>query len=190
MSGKLPEIRQGNLFRPMLKDFIDPQHKLVLPAGTADWSCFENGFKPYCSEPGAPGVPIRVMAGFPMLKHLCNLGDETLPERWEQDTYFQYFCGMTFFEHHFPFAPSDFSHFRKRAGEESMGKIFACSVHLHGIEEEKKGKFVVSDTTVQENFTAFPTDAGLCKKVTDKCNKTAEREGIRQRQKFTKKSYY
>jgi hypothetical protein len=29
MLGKLPEIKQRDLFRPMLKDFIDPQHKLV-----------------------------------------------------------------------------------------------------------------------------------------------------------------
>jgi IS5 family transposase len=41
---------------------------------------------------------------------------------------------------------------------------------------------------LQENFTTFPTDAKLCKKVIDKCNKIAEREGIKQRQKFTKES--
>jgi IS5 family transposase len=153
------------MFRPMLKDFIDPQHKLVLLADLIDWQYFENEFKSYYSEQGAPSVPIRVMVGCLMLKHLYNLGDETLPERWEQDNYFQYFCGMTFFEHHFPFAPSDFVHFRKRVDEEGMGKIFAYSVHLHGHEVEKNGKFVLSDTTVQENFTTFPTDAKLCKKV-------------------------
>jgi IS5 family transposase len=95
---------------------------------------------------------------------------------------------MTFFEHKFPFDPSDFVHFHKRAGQEGMGKIFACSVHLHGQEVEKNGKFVWSDTTVQENFTAFPTDAKLCEKVIDQCNKIAEKEGINQRQKFTKES--
>jgi IS5 family transposase len=69
------------MFRPMLKDFIDPQHKLVLLANLIDWQYFENEFKSYCSEQGAPSVPIRVMAGCLMLKHLYNLGDETLPER-------------------------------------------------------------------------------------------------------------
>jgi IS5 family transposase len=123
-----------------------------------------------------------------MLKHLYNFGDETLSERREQDAYFQYFCGMTFFEHHIPFDPGDSVHFRKRAGEEGMGTVFAFSVHLHRLEVEKNGKFVLSDTTVQENFTAFPTDAGLCKKVTDKCNETAEEEGIKQRQEYIKES--
>jgi hypothetical protein len=52
-----------------------------------------------------------------MLKHLYNLGDDRLPEYWVRDVYFQYFCGGVFFEHKFPFDPSDFVHFRKRVGE-------------------------------------------------------------------------
>jgi IS5 family transposase len=188
MIGKLPQITQRDFFRPMLKDFIDPQHKLALLADKIDWNYFEEAFEPYYSKEGAPSVPIRLMVGCLILKHMYNLGDETLPERWEQDNYFQYFCGMTFFEHHFPFDPSDFVHFRKRVGESGIGKIFAYSVRLHGESVVKNGKFVLSDTTVQENFTTFPTEAKLCKKVIDKCNKIADKEGIGQRQKFIKES--
>jgi len=68
------------------------------------------------------------------------------------------------------------------------GKIFDYSVQLHGKSVESNGKFFLSDTTVQENFTTFPTDAKLCKKVIDKCNKIADKEGIHQRQKFIKES--
>jgi len=188
MIGKLPKIAQRELFRPMLKDFIDPRHKLALLADAIDWHYFEEEFKSYYSEHGAPSVPIRLMVGCLILKHLYNLGDETIAERWEQDTYFQYFCGMTFFEHHFPFDPSDFVHFRHRVGESGIGKIFAYSVKLHGKDLNKNGKFVLSDTTVQENFTTFPTEAKLCKKVIDKCNKIAEKENVQQRQKFIKES--
>ena len=39
-------------------------------------------------------------------------------------------------------------------------------------------KFVLSDTTIQENNTTFPTDAKLCKKVIEKCNSIARKEGI------------
>ena len=42
------------------------------------------------------------------------------------------------------------------------GKIFAYSVHLHGSEVCSQSKFVLSDTTVQENNTTFPTDTKLC----------------------------
>ena len=48
--------------------------------------------------------------------------------------------------------------------------------------------FVLSDTTVQENNTTFPTDAKLCKKVIDKCNEIAKRENIKERQRYTRVS--
>jgi IS5 family transposase len=189
MLGKLPPIMQRDLFRPMLRDFINPSHELVLLANVIDWDYFEEEFKPYYSETsGAPSIPIRLMAGCLMLKQLYNLGDETLAIAWQRDVYFQYFCGMTFFEHAFPFDPSDFCHFRKRVGVSGIEKIFAYSVHLHGSDVAKQAKFVLSDTTVQENNTTFPTDAKLCKKVIDNCNKIAECEGIIQRQKFKKES--
>jgi IS5 family transposase len=54
------------------------------------------------------------------------------------------------------------------------------------VDVAKKSKFVLSDTMVQENITTFPTDAKLCKKVIDKCNKIAEVEGIQQRQRYTR----
>jgi IS5 family transposase len=189
MIGKLPHTQQRSLFRPMLADFIDPSHELVLLSKKIDWDYFEKEFEPlYCPDNGTPSVPIRLMVACLMLKQLYNLGDETLPAYWVRDVYFQYFSGMTFFEHEFPFAPSDFSHFRKRIGVSGFEKIFAHSVKLHGNEVSKQARFSLSDTTVQENNTTFPTDAKLCKKVIDKCNKIAEREGIAQRQKFVKES--
>lgn len=68
-------------------------------------------------------------------------------------------------EHKFPFDPSDFTHFRNRVGEEGIGKIYAFSIKLHGQSVHKHWKFSLSDATVHENNTTFPTDAKLCKKV-------------------------
>ena len=79
-------------------------------------------------------------------------------------------------------------HFRNRVGEQGIAKIFAYSVKLHGAEVPKQAKFVLSDTTVQENSTTFPTDAKLCKKVIDKFDKIAQSVGIKQRHKFIKES--
>jgi len=189
MIGKLPQTTQRNLFRPMLADFIDPSHELVLLSKKIDWDYFEKEFEPlYCTNNGTPSVPIRLMVACLMLKQLYNLGDESLPAYWVRDVYFQYFSGMTFFEHEFPFNPSDFSHFRKRIGVAGFEKIFAHSVKLHGNDVSNQAKFSLSDTTVQENNTTFPTDAKLCKKVIDKCNEIAAAEGIQQRQKFRKES--
>lgn len=188
MIGKLPGKGQRELFRPMLEDFIDMKHELALLSKKIDWSYFEREFSIYYSAKGAPSVPIRLMVGCLMLKHMYNLGDERIPEYWVRDVYFQYFCGSVHFEHKFPFDPSDFVHFRNRVGEEGIAKIFAYSVKLHGVEVSRKSRFVLSDTTVQENNTTFPTDAKLCKKVIDKCNAIAQKEGITQRQRYTRES--
>jgi IS5 family transposase len=76
-------------------------------------------------------------------------------------------------------------HFRKRIGEGGIEKIFAYSVLMHDT-KMNTSNFVLSDTTVQENNTTFPTDAKLCKKVIDYCNKIAKNEDIKQRQRYTK----
>jgi IS5 family transposase len=106
-------------------------------------------------------MPKRLMAGVLMLNYLYGLGDEKIPIARESNPYFQYFCGGVFFEHKFPFDPSDFVHFRKRIGEEGVSRIFACSVELHGREVPEQAKSVLPDTAVQGSHTAFPTDARM-----------------------------
>ena len=171
----------------MLVDFIDDKHELVLLSEKIDWDYFEKEFSPLYSKTGNPSHPIRFMVGCLLLKHLYNLGDETLASAWIMNPYMQYFCGRVFFEHKFPCDPSNFVHFRKRIGEKGIEKIFAYSVRMHDA-KTNTSNFVLSDTTVQENNTSFPTDAKLCKKVIDYCNKIAENEGIKQRQRYTKVS--
>lgn len=184
MLGKNPK-KQPELFRPMLVDFIDHKHELVLLSEKIDWDYFEKEFSLLYSKTGNPSHPIRFMVGCLLLKHLYNLGDDTLALAWIMNPYMQYFCGRVFFEHQFPCDPSNFVHFRKRIGEKGIEKIFSYSVKMH---DAKTGtsNFVLSDTTVQENNTTFPTDAKVCKKVIDYCNKIAQNEGIKQRQRYTK----
>ena len=186
MLGKNPK-KQPELFRPMLVDFIDDKHELVLLSEKIDWDYFEKEFSPLYSKTGNPSHPIRFMVGCLLLKHLYNLGDETLASAWIMNPYMQYFCGRVFFEHKFPCDPSNFVHFRKRIGEKGIEKIFSYSVRMHDA-KTSTSNFVLSDTTVQENNTTFPTDAKLCKKVIDYCNKIAGNEGIKQRQRYTKVS--
>lgn len=186
MVGKTDKKKQRDLFRPMLVDFINNQHELVLLADKIDWNYFEKGFSGFYSQLGRPSMPIRLMVGCLMLKRIYNLGDETLAEAWLRDPYMQYFCGMVHFEHKFPCDPSDFVHFRKRIGEKGVEKIFTYSVLIHGKKAHEKQ--VLSDTTVQENNTTFPTDAKLAKRIIDKCNDLAKQTGVNQRQSYTRVS--
>lgn len=191
MKGTLPDQTQRELFRPQLRDIIDSKHGLVLLADCIEWDYFENEFSPLYGTVGQPGVPIRLMVGCLMLKQMENLGDETLAKQWIRDPYMQYFCGMRCFEHRFPFDPSDFVHFRKRIGKDGFEKIFEYSVHVHGKEKgsgKSKEKWHLSDTTVQENNTTYPTDAKMCKKVIDGCNRLAKETGIRLRRSYRRES--
>lgn len=186
MIGKTPSQEQRNFFEPLLTDFINDRHELVLLARKIDWKYFEKEFENLYSPTGQPAHPIRFMVGCLLLKRLYNLGDETLAEAWIMNPYMQYFCGEAHFRHRFPCDPSNLVHFRKRIGEEGVEKIFFYSVSLHG--PKAKSKVVLSDTTVQENNVTFPTDAKLAKKVIDKCNQIAKRENITQRQTYTRTS--
>jgi len=103
MKGTLPDRTQRELFRPMLRDIIDPNHELSLLADRIDWDYFEKEFSPLYSNVGQPAIPIRLIVGCLILKQIGNLGDESLAKQWIQNPYMQYFCGMRCFEHRFPF---------------------------------------------------------------------------------------
>lgn len=186
MIGKSSPQNQRDLFKPLLKEFINLHHELVLLSHKIDWRYFEDEFSKFYSNTGKPAMPIRLMVGSLLLKRIYNLGDETLCEAWIRDPYMQYFCGMAHFEHKFPCDPSDFVHFRKRIGVSGVEKIFTYSVEIHG--KSAQEKVVLSDTTVAENNISFPTDAKLAKKIIDKCNSISKRQGICQRQSYTRTS--
>ncbi len=186
MLGKSPVQNQRDLFNPLLTDFIDMRHELVLLAKKIDWDYFEKSFSKHYSHTGQPSMPIRFMVGSLLLKRLYNLGDETLAKAWIMNPYMQYFCGESKFQHRFPCDPSDFVHFRKRIGKEGVERIFTYSVSLHG--NKAKSEMVLSDTTVQENNITFPTDAKLAKKIIDKVNRIAKKEGVKQRQSYKRVS--
>ncbi len=186
MLGKSKPQNQRDLFRPLLSDFIDREHELVLLANQLDWDYFEREFASFYSHTGQPSMPIRFSVGCLLLKRLYNLGDETLAKAWLMNPYMQYFTGEAHFQHKFPCDPSDFVHFRNRIGVEGVEKIFAHSVQLHG--KQAQGKQMMQDTTVQENNITFPTDTKLAKKIIDACNQIAQKEQIKQRQTYVRVS--
>jgi IS5 family transposase len=87
MKGTLPDPSQIELYRPMLRDMIDPKHELALLADRIDWDYFEKEFEHLYSDVGQPGVPIRLIVGCLLLKQMENLRDETLAKQWVRDPY-------------------------------------------------------------------------------------------------------
>jgi IS5 family transposase len=183
MKGKLSNQDQRNLFRPILKDIINPRHELTILSGRINWQDFEDSFSPLYSYTGQPGTPIRTMVGLLLLKRIYNLGDETVMEQWVQNPYFQFFCGEAEFQWKPPCDPSDMVHFRNRIGEQGAEKILEVSIDTRR-DEIKSSNDVLVDTTAQEKNITYRTDSKLLIKVIKKCNKIAKQEGIEQRQSY------
>ena len=185
MLGKSPVQNQKNLFQPLLCEFINMNHKLVLLANQIKWTQMEKEFVPLYSKTGTPSKPIRLMAGLLMLKQMYNLGDETIMEAYVRDPYMQYFCGEAHFRWDNPCDPSDLVHFRKRIGEKGVEFIFKQSVLLFGKQAQEKE--ICVDTTAQEKNISYPTDTKLHVKIIKRCNKIAQKENIKQRQRYSRK---
>jgi transposase, IS5 family len=68
------------------------------------WWVLEDRFGAvYDDDPGRPPLPTRLMAGLAILKHMHDLSDEVLCERWVENPYYQLFCGEEFFQHRLVF---------------------------------------------------------------------------------------
>jgi IS5 family transposase len=137
---------------------LNHRHPLYVLAGKIDWQMFEDEFS------------------------IRNLSDESVVEQWQENSYYQYFCGMTSFVTGQPCEPSELVHFRNRIGTKGMELILKESVRLNG--KDGKEKDVCVDTTVQEKNITFPTDNKLYRKIIQKSIAIAGRENIELRQSY------
>src|SRR5512135_910175 len=180
--------RQDDLFRPSLEKIINLRHPLVRLAAEIDWDFLAARFSSVCRlGPGQPPLPTRLVAGLFILKHMHNLSDEALCDRWVENPYFQYFCGEAVFRHELSFDRSSLTRWRQRLGEEQIAALLQESLsvaHRSGAIETKDLERVVVDTTVQEKAIAHPTDARLIHRAIEKLVDLAKREGVKLRQSY------
>jgi IS5 family transposase len=183
MKSSTPNQRQKSLFSSDLIDCLNPDNRLYQLAQQLPWSEIEKDFEGYYSKMGQPAKPVRLMSGLLILKQLENLSDEAVVERWCENPYYQFFCGMATFQWDVPCHPTDLVYFRKRIGKEGAEKLLSYSLHIHP-EKVRKVEEVVFDTTVQEKNITYPTDAKLAVKVIKKCRSIARKEGVEMRQSY------
>jgi transposase, IS5 family len=180
--------RQDDLFRTSLEAIINLRHPLVRLAAEINWDFLAKRFSSVCRVgPGQPPLPTRLVAGLFILKHMHNLSDEALCDRWVENPYFQYFCGEAVFRHELPFDRSSLTRWRQRLGEEQIAALLQESLsvaHRSGAIETKDLERVVVDTTVQEKAIAHPTDARLTHRAIEKLVDLAKREGVKLRQSY------
>src|SRR5260370_33632058 len=141
--------RQEDLFRSSLEQIITLRHPLVRLAAEINWDFLANRFSSVCRVgPGQPPLSTRLGAGLLILKHMHNLSDEALCDRWAENPYFQYFCGEVVFQHAAPFDRSSLTRWRQRLGEEQIAALLQESLsvaHPAGAIAPKDVERVVGD---------------------------------------------
>jgi transposase, IS5 family len=180
--------RQKDLFRPSLDTIIDLGHPLVGLAERIDWGFLEARWGAvYEAGPGQPPLPVRLVAGLFIIKHMHNLSDEALCDRWVENPYYQHFCGEHVFRHALPFDRSSMSRWRGRLGAEQIAALIQESLavaHKTGALATKDLERVVVDTTVQPKAIAHPTDARLMHRALIKLVRLARDAGVELRQSY------
>ena len=184
------ETREQDLFRSRLDQIIDLNHALVKLACAIDWQFLEGRLgSVYTDGPGSPPLPTRLMAGLAILKHMYDLSDEAMCDRWIENPYFQFFCGEEFFQHRLLFDRSSLTRWRQRMGEEKLIALLQESLAVATRTEAMRPKDlarVIIDTTVQPKAVMFPTDAKLINRAREIMVRLAKRHGIVLRQSYAR----
>src|SRR6202163_2740638 len=176
-------------FRSKLKNIINLCHELVRLGELIDWARLEAHFAPYYREAGRPGLPIRLVVGLHLLKHIEGLSDEAVCERWERDPYMQYFCGEEYFQHAFPLERSGVTHFRHPVGDQALETLLQetlAAAYRGGALSVRATEAVAVDTTVQEKAIAHPTEHALLLTAIEQLGRQAKKTGLRLRQSYVR----
>jgi IS5 family transposase len=127
------------------------------------------------------------MAALAILKHMHDLSDEGLCERWVENPYFQLFCGEEFFQHKLRFDRSSMTRWRQRMGEEKLAALIQESLAVAtrtGAAKPADFSKVIVDTTVQPKAVAHPTDAKLMHRARERLVRLAKQHGVALRQSY------
>jgi IS5 family transposase len=181
---------QHDLLRSRLDQIIDTGHALAKLARTIDWDFLSRQLGAvYTDQPGRPPLPTRLMAGLAILKHMHDLSDEALSDRWLENPYYQYFCGQEFFCHKLPFDRSSMTRWRQRMGEDRLVALLQESLAAAtrtGAAKPADFTRVIVDTTVQPKAIAHPTDAKLLFRAREHLVRHAKRHGVALRQSYAR----
>ena len=172
---------QVDLVQGDLEFLIDLNHELCLLAEKINWNKFEQDFAEYFpASVGNPALPARLIVGVLYLKHAFGLSDEAVVAMWKENPYWQYFCGMQYFQHELPFHPN-------RLGESGCEKLLKELIEVairEEVIEEKDLKKVIVDTTVQEKAITYPTDSKLQHRARLLLLKQSRKFGLKLRQSY------
>jgi IS5 family transposase len=171
---------------------LNSQHSLYLLAEAINWQVFDEQFGPlYADGIGRPALSTRLMVALHYIKHLYDLSDDLVLAGFLENPYWQFFCGMEYFQHKLPCDPSSLVKWRKRVGASGIEKLLKETLDAATRQRVLKTQEIRSvnvDTTVQEKAVAFPTDARLYHKARRALVRLAREVGLKLRQSYSRLS--
>ena len=180
--------QQGRLFEQRLSDQLNPKNELHVLADIINWKALEDEFKSmFVGDAGAPAKPVRLMVGMILLQQMYGLSDESVVYQWVENPYWQLFCGFDYLQWKFPAHPTTLGKWRKRLGENGIGKIHTILIQTaiqSGAIKKTSLEKVIVDTTVMPKAITFPTDSKLYLKGIQKLVSFAKGNGINLRQSY------
>jgi hypothetical protein len=151
----------------MHQGILDSQHKLFRLAEMIDWEAAHHALQPFYSRLGRRALPIRLMVGLHLLKHLECLSDEQCADRVRGDLYWMHFCGVSAESLQGKYAhlnSSSMTKFRNRIGPRGFQAIEEL-IRRYLIDSRRIDPRVMTvDSTCMEKNVEYPTDSGLLDK--------------------------
>lgn len=148
-----------------LQSKLDQSHRLYRLGDAIDWDRMQEVLQVFYKSRGRRQLPIRLMIGLHIIKHLYNLSDAKVVGMLKENIYWMHFCdispdwltgaGKKILDR------SSMSRFRGRIGAKGMSLI-------EGVIREQlleagliEAREMTTDSTVVEKHIAYPTDSNL-----------------------------
>lgn len=146
---------------------LDPEHKLMKLSEVISWEAAHDAIAPHYSNLGRKGLPIRLMVGLHLLKHMENMSDAQCADRIRGDLYWMYFCGVEVDDLKGRYAhlnSSSMTKFRNRIGGKGFSEVENI-IRQYLLETKRiDPKVMATDSSCQEKNVEYPTDSGLLNK--------------------------
>lgn len=143
---------------------LDPGHKLFRLAEVIDWEEIHDKLAPFYSLLGRKALPVRLMVGLHLLKHMEDLSDAQCSDRVRGDLYWMYFCGVDVdsLKHKYSHLnSSSMTKFRNRVGNQGWEAIEEVIRKFLLQTKRIDPSVMATDSSCMEKNVEYPTDSGL-----------------------------
>jgi transposase, IS5 family len=183
--------KQGRLFGQNLSEELDRKNKLYQLRELINWSELEIKLssKIKISKYGRTKICPRIMLGLSMLQAMYNLSDRASVEQFEENIYWQYFCGYEYLEQNIGVSEASIRRFRRTLGEDGYEIILQELIKIGGrigIYKKKDLESIIVDTTVQIKSIKHPHDVHLMEKARLEIVKLCQKLGIKLNETYAK----